>query len=324
MEPFTLVFLAALALSLATRGWLAFRQVRHIGSHRQRVPEDFASEISLEAHQKAADYTTAKTRLGLVHAMVDAALLLALTLGGGLQWLWSLWSGILAEPLARGVAFIVTTTVILGVAEIPLSAYKVFSLEQRFGFNRMTPGTFFADLAKQAALGAVLGIPILALVLWLMDRAGDLWWLYAWLVWMAFNLVVLAVYPTWIAPLFNKFSPLEDPELRERIERLLARCGFASRGLFVMDGSKRSSHGNAYFTGFGRTKRIVFFDTLISRLKGEEIEAVLAHELGHYRLRHVAKRIAWTFAVSLAFLWVLGYLNTHRNARLTAKVQAMR
>lgn len=308
MEPFTLVFLAALALSLATRGWLAFRQVRHIGSHRQRVPEDFASEISLEAHQKAADYTTAKTRLGLVHAMVDAALLLALTLGGGLQWLWSLWSGILAEPLARGVAFIVTTTVILGVAEIPLSAYKVFSLEQRFGFNRMTPGTFFADLAKQAALGAVLGIPILALVLWLMDRAGDLWWLYAWLVWMAFNLVVLAVYPTWIAPLFNKFSPLEDPELRERIERLLARCGFASRGLFVMDGSKRSSHGNAYFTGFGRTKRIVFFDTLISRLKGEEIEAVLAHELGHYRLRHVAKRIAWTFAVSLAFLWVLGYL----------------
>jgi len=308
MEPFTLVFLAALALSLGTRGWLAFRQIRHVRSHRGRVPEDFASEISIEAHQKAADYTTAKTRLGFAHSVVDSLLLLALTLGGGLQWLWGLWSGILSEPLARGVAFIVATTVIVSIAEIPLAAYKVFSLEQRFGFNRMTPGTFVADLAKQAAVGAVLGIPILALVLWLMDRAGDLWWLYAWFAWMAFNLLVLAVYPTWVAPLFNKFSPLEDPELRERIERLLARCGFASRGLFVMDGSKRSSHGNAYFTGFGRTKRIVFFDTLISRLKGEEIEAVLAHELGHFRMRHVVKRIAWTFAVSLAFLWMLGYL----------------
>ncbi|HSD60843.1 MAG TPA: M48 family metallopeptidase, partial [Burkholderiales bacterium] len=225
----------------------------------------------------------------------------------GLQWLWDLWGRALDGGLTRGIAFIASVTVLLSAAEIPLSVWRVFVIEERFGFNKMTPATFAADLAKQAAVGAALGLPVLALTLWLMERSGELWWLYAWAAWIAFNLVLLAVYPTWIAPLFNKFSPLEDAALKERIERLLARCGFASRGLFVMDGSKRSSHGNAYFTGFGRSKRIVFFDTLLSRLEAPEIEAVLAHELGHFKLRHVVKRIALTFVLSLAFLWTLGF-----------------
>jgi len=307
MNAFTAAFAAALLLSLGTRLWLARRHLRHLQAHRNRVPEAFAASVSLEAHRKAADYTAAKTRLAIAHFLLDAALLLALTLGGGLQSLWDLWGRALEGSLARGIAFIASVTVLLSAAEIPLSAWRVFVIEERFGFNKMTPATFAVDLAKQAAVGAALGLPVLALTLWLMERSGELWWLYAWAAWVAFNLVLLAVYPTWIAPLFNKFSPLEDAALKERIERLLARCGFASRGLFVMDGSKRSSHGNAYFTGFGRSKRIVFFDTLLSRLEAPEIEAVLAHELGHFKLRHVVKRIALTFVLSLAFLWTLGF-----------------
>jgi STE24 endopeptidase len=308
MQIFTLVFLAALAVSVATRLWLAWRHLHHMQANRDQVPPDFTTEISLDAHRKAADYNGAKTRLGVVHILLDAVLLLLLTVGGGIQWLWDIWSGVFEGNLSRGMALIVSTAIILGAAGLPLAVYKVFVIEARFGFNKMTALTFIADLAKQAALGAALGVPLLALVLWLMEQAGNLWWLYAWLAWSGFNLVVLAVYPTWIAPLFNKFTPLEDPDLKGRIERLLARCGFTARGLFVMDGSRRSSHGNAYFTGFGRTKRIVFFDTLLNRLSGDELEAVLAHELGHFKLRHVVKRMAWSFGMSLAFLWALGYV----------------
>jgi STE24 endopeptidase len=307
MQIFTLVFLAALAASVATRLWLAQRHIRYMREHRDRVPVDFAEQITLDAHRRAADYNCAKTRLGAAHILLDAALLLLLTLGGGIQWLWDAWSGVFESNLVRGIALVASTTVILSAAELPLSAYRVFAIETRFGFNKMTLAMFIADLAKQAALGAALGAPLLVLVLWLMEQAGTLWWLYAWIAWSGFSLLVMAVYPTWIAPLFNRFTPLEDPQLKERIERLLARCGFKARGLFVMDGSRRSSHGNAYFTGFGRTKRIVFFDTLLTRLSGGEIEAVLAHELGHFKLRHVVKRMAWSFGVSLAFLWVLGY-----------------
>ncbi|HET9699546.1 MAG TPA: M48 family metallopeptidase, partial [Burkholderiales bacterium] len=306
MNTFTLVFLAALALSLGTRLWLARRHIRHVLAHRERVPDAFAEAISLESHRKAADYTAARTRLMSAHAAFDALVLLALTLGGGLQAIWNLWAGILDADLATGIAFIVSVTALMSALDIPFGLWRAFVLEARFGFNKMTLGTFFSDMAKQAAVGAALGIPLLGLVLWLMGRAGELWWLYAWLAWVGFNLFLLAVYPSWIAPLFNKFTPLEEGELKQRIERLLARCGFASRGLFVMDGSRRSSHGNAYFTGFGRTKRIVFFDTLITRLEGPEIEAVLAHELGHFKLRHVVKRTTLTFLLSLGFLWLLG------------------
>lgn len=306
MNAFTIIFAAALLLSLATRLWLAGRHIRHVQAHRERVPEAFAGAISLEAHRNAADYTAAKTRLMSAHAAFDAVVLLALTLGGGLQAIWDLWAGILQGDLATGIAFIVTVTALMSALDVPFGLWRSFVLEARFGFNKMTLATFFADMAKQAAVGAALGIPLLALVLWLMERSGELWWLYAWLAWVTFNLFLLAVYPSWIAPLFNKFTPLEEGELKQRIERLLARCGFASRGLFVMDGSRRSSHGNAYFTGFGRTKRIVFFDTLITRLEGPEIEAVLAHELGHFKLRHVVKRTTLTFLMSLGFLWLLG------------------
>jgi STE24 endopeptidase len=305
----TWLFLLALAASSATRLWLAARQVRHVRAHRGAVPERFAEAIPLAAHQKAADYSVAKTRLGVVDLALGVALLLALTLGGGIQALADAWAQA-ADPasLWHGVALIVSVAVLLSVLELPVSAYRTFAIEQRFGFNRMTPGLFLADLAKQALIAAALGIPLLALVLWLMQRMGALWWLWVWLAWMAFNLLVLLIYPAFIAPLFNRFTPLEDPQLAARIERLLARCGFRSNGLYVMDGSKRSSHGNAYFTGFGAAKRIVFFDTLLARLAPAEVEAVLAHELGHYRRHHVWKRIALMFAASAAVLWALGQL----------------
>ena len=312
MQTFTVVFLAALLLATLTRIWLAARHIRHIRAHRDRVPESFAAQIDLAAHQKAADYTCAKTRLEYINIALDTALLLALTLGGGLNFLVSLWVGEPSEPMTlsmtQGMALIISTMLILSAAELPLSYYRTFVIEQQFGFNKMTPAMFFADLAKQTALGALLGVPLLFGVLWLMEKMGAHWWLYAWLAWMAFNLLVLAIYPTWIAPLFNKFTPLQDAPLKARIELLLQKCGFKSSGLFVMDGSRRSSHGNAYFTGFGKTKRIVFFDTLLSRLNPPEIEAVLAHELGHFKRRHVLKRIVWSFAMSLVFLWALGYL----------------
>jgi STE24 endopeptidase len=305
----TWTFLAALAAATATRLWLTRRQIRHVRAHRDAVPQTFADAIPLSAHQKAADYTVAKARLGMLELMIGTAALLALTLGGFIDWLHWQWAG-LVEPggLWHGVALIASVVVLLTLIDLPLSLYRTFVIEQRYGFNRMTARLFVVDLAKQALLAAALGIPLLALVLWLMRQMGSLWWLYVWLAWMAFNLLVLLAFPTFIAPLFNRFTRLEDPGLAGRIESLLRRCGFRASGLYVMDGSKRSSHGNAYFTGFGAAKRIVFFDTLLSRLAPPEVEAVLAHELGHYRLHHVWKRIALLFAASLGFLWLLGQL----------------
>ncbi len=308
MPVFTLVFIAALFVATATRLWLARRQLRHVRAHRDAVPRDFAEHIALDSHQKAADYTCAKTRLDIVHVILDAILLLIFTLGGGIQALADLWQGLLGIGLWRGVALIASVLVISGLLELPLSLYRTFVIDARFNFNKMTLGLFLADLVKQLLIGAMLGIPLLLGVLWLMERMGPNWWLYAWLAWMSFNLLILLLYPTVIAPIFNKFTPLQDQALATRIETLLQKCGFKSQGLFVMDGSRRTSHGNAYFSGLGASKRIVFFDTLLSRLNHDEIEAVLAHELGHFKRRHVLKRIAAMFALSLAGLWLLGWL----------------
>jgi STE24 endopeptidase len=308
MQTFTTLFLAALTLTFLARIWLATRHIHHVLAHRHRVPDDFSSRITLESHQKAADYTCAKTRLGYISITLDTLLLLALTLGGGLNALADFWSNWFSDPLIHGMALIVSAMLLMSVAGIPVSYYRTFVIENKFGFNKMSPRMFFLDLIKRTILGGLLGVPLLLGILWLMQKMGPSWWFYAWLAWMGFNLVVLAIFPTWIAPLFNKFTPLEDAPLKARIEQLMRRCGFKSSGLFVMDGSRRSNHGNAYFTGFGKTKRIVFFDTLLSRLDTPEIEAVLAHELGHFKRRHVIKRIVWTFAMSLIFLWGLGYL----------------
>jgi STE24 endopeptidase len=305
---FTSIFLAALAISLALRFWLARRQRQHVLEHRGAVPAHFSARISLAAHQKAADYTVARNRLGLVEIVLDAVILLALTLGGGLALLAQGAGKLPVGPLLRDVALVVEVVLIAGMLGLPLSWYRAFVIEERFGFNRMTLGLWLGDIVKGALIGAALGIPLLLLILWLMGRAGAWWWLGAWVVWVAFQALVLVLYPTVIAPLFNKFRPLTDAGIRERIERLLARCGFAAKGLFVMDGSKRSAHGNAYFTGFGAARRIVLFDTLISRLAPEEIEAVLAHELGHFKLRHVVKRMVWQALASLALLALLGWL----------------
>jgi STE24 endopeptidase len=308
MNTFTLVFLLALALTAVVKIWLARRHQAFVEAHRNRVPVQFAEKITLEAHQKAADYTRAKVALNMVNVALDVAVLLAFTLAGGLQALDQFWQGVLGDGIRRGLALIASVVVIGALIDLPLSLYRTFGVEARFGFNKMTPKLFIMDLLKQTLLGAAIGIPVILAVLWMMERLGARWWLYAWVAWMGFNLFLLAVYPTWIAPLFNKFTPLDNAELKQRIETLLAKCGFKSSGLFVMDGSLRSSHGNAYFTGFGKTKRIVFFDTLLNALNGPEIEAVLAHELGHFKRRHVIKRIALTFVGSFIFLWLLGQL----------------
>jgi STE24 endopeptidase len=307
-QPFTLIFLAALAISVLLRYWLAQRHIRHIQAHRAEVPQDFADRINLESHQKAADYSIAKTRLGNLHLALETALLLGFTLGGGIQVLYSLWHDLISSGLWQGTALILSFFAISTLVEIPLGFYSAFGIDARFGFNKMTPALFFTDLAKQMLLGAALGVPLLLGVLWLMGRMGEHWWLYVWAAWMGFNLLVLAVYPTFIAPLFNKFTPLEDAPLKERVEQLLQKCGFHAQGFFVMDGSRRSTHGNAYFSGFGKSRRIVFFDTLLTRLGHDEIVAVLAHELGHFKHRHIIKRIVLMAAMSLAGLWLLGWL----------------
>ena len=305
---FSTIFVIALALSVVLHLWLARRQVRHVQRHRASVPEHFTGKISLEAHHKAADYTAARTRLSGIDTVLDAAVLLALTLGGGVALIATWAASLPIGGVGRDAALVVAVALLGGVVSLPLSWYRTFVIEQRFGFNRMTLGLWLLDLAKGAFIAAVLGVPLLMLVLWLMARAGSLWWLYAWAAWIAFQLLVLALYPTLIAPLFNKFEPLSDAGIRERVEQLLARCKFAAKGLFVMDGSKRSSHGNAYFTGFGAARRIVFFDTLLTRLHIDEVEAVLAHELGHFKLKHVLKRTVWLAAGSLVVLALLGWL----------------
>jgi len=308
MQTFTLIFLTALALATATRLWLGMRHLRHIKRHRERVPAEFASEISLDAHHRAADYSCAKTRLELVSTAFECAVILVLTFGGGLQLLQDITAGWFAPGIARGVALVALLGAIMMVVDIPFDWYRTFGIEQRFGFNNMTPGLFVIDALKHVALAVALFIPLLACILWLMDKSGAWWWIYAWLVLVTFGLFMQMIYPIWIQPWFNKFTPLADEQLRQRIEQLVAKCGFKVQGLMIMDGSRRSSHGNAYFIGFGKTKRIVFFDTLLSRLLPSEIEAVLAHELGHFKLHHVIKRMAWSFLISLLFLWLLSQL----------------
>jgi STE24 endopeptidase len=310
MNLFTILFLAALAVSVLLRLWLAGRQLAHVRSHRAQVPGSFASRVPLEDHQKAADYTRVNTRIGMLALLWDALILLGWTLGGGLEWLDNAWRGVALSPVATGTAVILSAMVIGSLLDLPFSIYHTFVVEERFGFNRETPALFVSDLLKQALLMVVIGAPLTALALWIMQATGALWWLYVWAVWMGFTLFMFWAWPTVIAPLFNKFTPLEDAGLKERIQALLDKCGFRSKGIFVMDGSRRSGHGhgNAYFTGFGNNKRIVFFDTLLESLEPAEIEAVLAHELGHFRLKHIRKRLLSTMALSLAGLALLGWL----------------
>ena len=307
---FTVVFLAALVATTLVKLWLASRQIRFVAAHRNAVPQRFAERVGLAAHRKAADYTIARSRLAMIELLLGAVFLIFLTVAGGLQAIDDGLAALLghAHPMLRQLALVGAVVLLSAIVDLPFSLYRQFRLEARFGFNRMTLNLFVSDMMKSTLIGVALGAPLLALVLWLMAAAGNAWWIYAWLVWVGFNLGVLVLYPTVIAPLFNKFEPLADAALKTRIETLLAGCGFASRGVFVMDGSKRSAHGNAYFTGLGAAKRIVFFETLIARLAPAEIEAVLAHELGHFARRHVVKRIVWSFAMSLAGLALLGWL----------------
>ncbi len=308
MNLFSGIFLGALAAMLLTQLWLARRQIGHVAACRDRVPAPFAGSIPLEAHQRAADYTVAKVRLGQLEAVYGAALLVLWTLFGGLDQLDQLWYGAGFSSQLTGICVLLSAFLLFGLLELPFSLYRTFRLEQQFGFNHTTVRVYAADVFKQALLLLLLGGPLASLVLWLMARAGQWWWLDVWCVWMAFNLLVLWAYPAFIAPLFNRFTPLENAELRQRIEALLQRCGFTSSGIFVMDGSRRSTHGNAYFTGLGNNKRIVFFDTLLQTLGIDEVEAVLAHELGHFRRRHVQQRLIVGALTSLVGLGALGWL----------------
>lgn len=308
METFTIVFLVALGVSVAVKLWLLFRHINHVRTHRSSVPNAFSGKISLENHQKAADYTQAQARFSAIELAFSSFLLLAWTLAGGLQLLDNAWSTPGWGVISHGVAVLVSTFFVISLIELPLSAYHTFIIEQRFGFNNTTARLFFSDFLKQTLLTIIMGVPLAFLVLWLMESSGTLWWLYVWLVWTSFTLFLMWVYPTWIAPIFNKFTPLSNAELEQRIDKLLERCGFTSDGVFVMDGSKRSGHGNAYFTGLGGKKRIVFFDTLLHTLEGDEIEAVLAHELGHFKRKHVLKRIVTMTLMSLLALATLGWL----------------
>jgi STE24 endopeptidase len=305
---FTFIFIAALALTTLAKLWLGRRHLAHIAAHRAAVPEAFREKIQLGDHQKAAEYISARTRFDLLGTLFDAALLLVFTLGGGIQFIAGLCNNWFSSPLTQGMATLVAVLIISSLLEAPFNLYRTFVIEARFGFNKMTFALYLLDALKGLLIGAILGLPLLFGVLWLMERMGEYWWLYVWLVWVVFNLLVLFIYPSFIAPLFNKFTVLQDEAMKTRIEALLNKCGFTAQGLFVMDGSKRSAHGNAYFTGFGKTKRIVFFDTLLERLSINEVEAVLAHELGHFKRRHVMKRIVATFVLSLGFLWLLSLL----------------
>jgi STE24 endopeptidase len=308
---FTFAFALALAAGLVVKLWLATRQVRHVARHRDAVPAAFAQAITLAAHQKAADYTVAKTRFGLLEMAWGTAVLLGWTLLGGLDLLNKLLMNWVGGGMLQQLALLSAFALISGLLDLPFTLWQTFRLEERFGFNKMTWRLWLLDGVKSLLLGALIGLPIAALILWLMGAAGSLWWLWAWGAWMAFNLLLMLVYPTFIAPLFNKFKPLDDAALRARVNALMQRCGFAAKGLFVMDGSKRSAHANAYFTGFGASKRVVFYDTLLRQLNAGEVEAVLAHELGHFKRRHVVKRMAAMFALSLAGFALLGWLSVH-------------
>jgi len=308
MNTFSWIFLLALGASLALKLWLARRQLHNVAANRARVPAAFADSIQLEAHQKAADYTITNTRQGRLELVYNSLLLVGWTLGGGLQLLDSSWQQFGWGPISTGVAMLISAFMIMALLELPFSVYHTFVIEERFGFNKTTPATFIGDMAKQTLLMLILGVPLAWAALWLMQESGQLWWLYLWLLWAGFSLLMLWAYPAVIAPLFNKFTLLDDENLQQRIQSLLDRCGFKSRGIYVMDGSRRSGHGNAYFTGMGQNKRIVFFDTLLKTLEADEIEAVLAHELGHFKRKHVQKRIMTMMLMSLAGLALLGWL----------------
>ncbi len=308
MNTFTVLFLALLGAMLLTQGWLARRQIRHVVAHCHTVPAAFRGKVTLRAHRKAAQYTIARVRADVAENLYGATLLIAWTVGGGVEWLDRLWRGAGIGPLATGVAFLLSAAAIMNALELPTSAWRCFVIEQRFGFNRTTPGLFAADFVKQLMLVMLLGAPLSAGALWLMQETGTLWWIYVWGLWAAFSLFLHWAYPTFIAPLFNRFTPLPAGTLRSRIQRLLERTGFANRGIYVMDSSRRTTHGNAYFTGFAQTKRIVLFDKLLESLNTREVEAVLAHELGHFKLRHVLKRMVVLFCLGLVGLAVLGWL----------------
>ena len=308
----TFVFSAALVLGLLLKLYLSSRQIRHVSRNRDTVPPAFAATISLASHQKAADYTLTKARFGLLELAFGSAVLLGWTLLGGLDSLnQALANSALAQwgPLATQMALVAGFGLISGALDLPFTLYSTFRIEERFGFNKMSLQLWLADLFKSTLVGMVIGLPIVALILWLMDSAGPLWWLWAWAAWMGFNLLVLVLYPTVIAPIFNKFKPLEDDSLKARVTALMQRCGFAAKGLYVMDGSKRSAHANAYFTGFGAAKRVVFYDTLLKQLSPAEVDAVLAHELGHFKHKHIIQRIVMLFAMSLAGFALIGYLS---------------
>ena len=306
----TLVFAGLLLAGLALRLWLATRQIRHVAQHRGAVPTAFAHRIPLAAHQKAADYTIAKARFGLLEMALATAVVLGWTLLGGLDALNQALLSWLGGGMLQQWALLACFVLIGGAIDLPVALYQTFVIEQRFGFNQMTPRLWLADLLKSTLLGAVIGLPIAALILWLMGAAGPLWWLWAWGTWMGFNLLLMVVFPLFIAPLFNKFQPLEDESLKARVTALMQRCGFAAKGLFVMDGSRRSAHANAYFTGVGKAKRVVFYDTLLKQLSPGEVEAVLAHELGHFKHKHITRRLVGMFAISLAGFALLGWLST--------------
>jgi STE24 endopeptidase len=308
MHWLTLLFVLLLMLSTLLRSWLNQRQVAAVAQHRDKVPDAFARQVDLDSHRKAADYTVALAGLNRWDILLDALVALVFTLGGGIQAIDRAWDAAALSPVWHGTAVVLSTLLAMSAIGMPLSIYRTFGIESRFGFNRMTVGLYIADLLKGLLLTLLLGGPLVYVILYLMQRAGSLWWLYAWGVWTAFTLFITWAWPTFIAPIFNKFTPLADDALKQRTESLLQRCGFSSQGVFVMDGSRRSVHGNAYFTGVGRNKRIVFFDTLVERLQATEIEAVLAHELGHFRLHHVRSRLILSLLFGLGGLALLGLL----------------
>lgn len=308
MHLFTTIFLGFIAASVLVRLWLGQRQVNHIRAHYAEVPAAFSDKISLDDHHRAADYSCAKLQLGKIMLAWETLWLLLWTIGGGLNLVDHWWSDLGYSALLTGIAFIFSLSLISSILNLPFSLYQTFAIEERFGFNQTTLKTWLLDLVKTALLSLIIGVPLVAAILWLMNQAGDRWWIYAWLLWMAFSLIMIWAYPAFIAPIFNKFSQLEDASMRARIEALLNRCGFQSQGVFVVDGSRRSSHGNAYFTGFGRNKRIVFYDTLLESLSEDEVEAVLAHELGHFKRNHIKKSLLLSSALSFVGFALLAWL----------------
>ena len=308
MNTFTIIFLVALTISYAIQFWLSKRQSSYVAEHRHQVPDAFTDTVSLEAHQKAADYTIEKDKLGDIDSIIGLVFLLLLTLGGGISLVFNFWNSFSLSPLLTGLGAIGSLMLIMTLVDIPTSYYQTFVIEEKYGFNKNTPVQFFKDMLIQLALMLVIGLPLLALILWVMESIGSLWWLWAWAILMSFSLLMSWLFPTLIAPLFNKFTPLEDGSLKNRIQQLLTRCGFNSKGIFIMDGSRRSGHGNAYFTGLGNNKRIVFFDTLVESLDDEELEAVLAHELGHFKRKHVIKMLIASSIMTLVSFAILGWL----------------